>query len=62
MEDRDQGFDWTSDWDVIEAAWGLIANAYGGNWDEASPEWRKAAERWRDEGFLPRLAESGETP
>ena len=32
-----------------EAAWGLIANAYGGNWDQATDEWKKAAERWRDE-------------
>ena len=32
----------------IMDAWGIIANAYGGNWDEASDEWRGAAERWRD--------------
>ena len=34
-----------------EAAWGLIANAYGGDWDQASEAsgWKKAAERWRDE-------------
>ena len=31
-----------------EAAWGLIANAYGGNWDQATDTWRAAAERWRD--------------
>ncbi len=31
-----------------ELAWGLIANAYGGDWTLASPEWREAAERWRD--------------
>lgn len=33
-----------------EAAWGLIANAYGGNWDLATPAsgWKAAAERWRD--------------
>ena len=29
-------------------AWGIIANAFGGNWNLASPEWREAAERWRD--------------
>lgn len=34
--------------DGIEMAWGLIANAHGGNWDLATEEWRKAAERWRD--------------
>ena len=34
--------------DHLELAWGLIANAYGGNWDEADETWRLAAERWRD--------------
>ena len=34
--------------DLIERAWGIIANSSGGNWDDASPEWRGAAERWRD--------------
>lgn len=33
----------------MEAAWGLIANAWNGNWDEAPDEWREAAVRWRDE-------------
>ena len=31
-----------------ELAWGLIANAFGGDWDIASDEWKKAAKRWRD--------------
>ena len=33
-----------------ELAWGLIANAYGGNWDLASETsgWKDAAVRWRD--------------
>lgn len=33
-----------------EEAWGLIANAYGGDWELASEAsgWKKAAERWRD--------------
>ncbi len=31
-----------------ELAWGLIANAYGGEWDQASLDWKMAAERWRD--------------
>jgi hypothetical protein len=30
-------------------AWGIIANAYDGNWSKAPVEWRQAAERWRDE-------------
>lgn len=38
----------TSD-EFTEAAWGLIANAYGGNWSEAPDEWHGAAARWRDE-------------
>lgn len=40
----------------VESAWGIIANAYGGNWDEAPEDWRKAAERWRDEVWLPSLS------
>ena len=37
--------------DMIDVAWGIIANAYGGDWDLASPAsgWKEAAERWRDE-------------
>lgn len=31
-----------------EAAWGVIANAFGGNWSQADAKWREAAERWRD--------------
>jgi hypothetical protein len=34
--------------DVYERAFGIIANAHGGNWNEASPEWRRAAENFRD--------------
>ncbi len=33
--------------DLVDSAWGLIANAYGGDWDLATPEWREAAEDWR---------------
>lgn len=32
-----------------EYAWTIIANANGGNWDEATDEWSEAATRWRDE-------------
>jgi hypothetical protein len=39
---------------AVDAAWGILANAFGGNWDQASPEWRQAAERWRDEHILRR--------
>ena len=34
--------------DPILAAWGIIANAGGGNWDNESAEWRACAERWRE--------------
>lgn len=34
--------------DLVEAAWGLIANGWGGDWGAASPEWRAAAEEWRE--------------
>lgn len=34
--------------DLLEQAWGVIANGNGGNWPEAAATWRTAAERWRD--------------
>lgn len=34
--------------DALEAAWGIIANAHGGDWDKAGKEWHDAAIRWRD--------------
>jgi hypothetical protein len=33
--------------DGIEEAWGILANAHGGNWSEATDEWRAAMDRWR---------------
>ena len=36
------------DRDMLGAAWGIIANAGGGNWLLESEEWRDAATRWRD--------------
>ena len=35
--------------DLLEEAWGLIANAGMGDWEKETPEWRIAAGRWRDE-------------
>jgi hypothetical protein len=37
--------------DALELAWGLIANAYDGDWGQATVAsgWKPAAERWRDE-------------
>lgn len=34
--------------DLVESAWGVIANAHWGNWDLAPAEWKAAAEAWRD--------------
>ena len=39
--------DWP-DSSMLEAAWGIIANAGGGNWSKETPDWQKAAARWRD--------------
>ena len=36
---------------LLEAAWGLIANANEGDWDKATLEWKEAEEKWRDEYF-----------
>jgi hypothetical protein len=45
--------------DGLEDAWGLIANAYGGDWDLAqNPAWKPAAERWRDEVWHPALTKT----
>jgi hypothetical protein len=38
--------------EAAEIAWGIIANAHGGDWEKATPEWKAAAERWRDK-YLP---------
>lgn len=35
--------------EAVETAWGIIANASGGNWDKESKDWKEAAERWRDQ-------------
>jgi len=52
--------------DSEETAWGIIANAYGGDWDQASESsgWKKAAERWRDEyhKHLPSASDDPEAP
>jgi len=40
--------DATELFDHLEWAWGIIANAYGGNWQNAPKGWREAAESWRD--------------
>lgn len=35
--------------DLLENAWGLLANAGGGDWARESVEWADAAGRWRDD-------------
>ena len=32
----------------LELAWGIIANAGGGDWTKEPPQWREAAAKWRD--------------
>lgn len=41
--------------DCIETAWGIIANAGGGDWNTQTPKWKEAAESWRDNKFHPIL-------
>ena len=33
---------------LIEAAWGIIANAGGGNWHLETDAWQRAARGWRE--------------
>lgn len=37
----------------LEKAWAVIAHAYGGDWDRATPEWRGMAERFHDQVLRP---------
>lgn len=43
--------------DLLEAAWGIIANSSGGDWKKETIIWQTAAARWRDEtlSFLPEV-------
>lgn len=45
--------------DIIEAAWGVIANAgtSPGAWESMPKEWQEVAVRWRDEMWHPILRE-----
>lgn len=40
-----------TDLERAETAWGIIANAGGGDWTKETKEWQEAAARWRDEYF-----------
>ena len=39
--------------DVLETAWGLIANVSQGDWTKQHPDWQEAVVRWRDTQFHP---------
>lgn len=41
--------------EVLMLAWGLIANAYEGDWNQATDEWRNAALDYRDNHWHPWL-------
>jgi hypothetical protein len=34
--------------ELLELAWGLIANASSGDWTKETPDWQEAAAKWRD--------------
>lgn len=46
----EQGAD-TKRLELLELAWGIIANAGGGDWERENKEWQKAAAKWRDDYF-----------
>ena len=48
--------------ELLDLAWGLIANAGGGDWDNESDECKQAAERWRDRynGFQVSLSDGSQ--
>lgn len=48
--------------DLAMDAWGVIANAGGGDWDRETPGWRDAAERWRDRFHVEIGARARSTP
>lgn len=45
--------------EACEVAWGIIANAGGGDWTKETAEWQEAAARWRDEHWHPLLGVGG---
>lgn len=36
------------EWTLLETAWGIIANAGGGDWETQTEDWREAAGKWRE--------------
>ena len=39
----------TMAYDLVEYAWGIIANVSGSDWKQQSEEWQEAAAKWRDQ-------------
>jgi hypothetical protein len=46
----------------LDLAWGLIANASGGDWSKESPEWQAAAAHWRDGYHTPKMHDAPAAP
>jgi hypothetical protein len=46
--------------DLLEQAWGIIANAGAGDWGNEKAEWQRAAKEWRGRwhAILPTLTRS----
>jgi len=44
--------------DHLELAWGIIANANNGNWEELPKDWVNAAENWRDKYYKDILSDN----
>lgn len=51
-----------NDSDLLDLAWGVIANVGGGDWSKESDDWRGAAESWRDAFFAPQSAVTAQPP
>ncbi len=47
-------------YDLTEMAWGIIATAYGGEWNLAPDDWRDDARKWRDEYYHATLASASD--
>ena len=49
--------------DLLESAWGIIANAGGGDWTTQTDDWQIAAARWREKYHnLPEMKLNKEAP
>jgi hypothetical protein len=49
--------------EALDFAWGVIANASGGDWDKEPAEWKQAAERFRDDYYkTPTMNEAPSPP